>query len=282
MIIAKMSSKDYTTPMTQEHKNYNGRYQRQELFASLGETGQEKLCTATALIVGAGGLGSWASELLARAGCGTLRLVDDDVVDWSNLARQGMYTESDVTRGTPKALAAAARISQINSDVDVEAITLRVTPENIAELAVGVDVIVDGTDDWASRFLLNDFAISSGVPWIFAGVVQSQGHVMTVIPGKSACLRCVYETPPPKEGELAMKASTIGVLGGAVAAMASIEVIETIKILSGNIDSVSPYLTKLDLWTNRVQQLTISPKPQNNCPCCSERRFEFFDINTKS
>ena len=267
--------------MTQQQNNDSGRYQRQELFASLGAAGQEKLCSATALIVGAGGLGSWVSELLARSGCGTLRIVDDDVVDWSNLARQGMYTESDVIGRTPKAHAAAARIAQINHNVNVEAITSRVTTANIAKLAAGVDVIIDGTDDWASRFLLNDFAISSGVPWIFAGVVQGQGQVMTVVPGKSACLRCVYETPPPKESELEMKASSLGVLGGAVAAIASIEVIEAMKILSGNIDSVSPYLTKFDLWTNRVQQLTISPKPDNNCPCCVKRKFEFLDAETK-
>lgn len=266
--------------MTQERKNYNGRYQRQELFTSFGEVGQAKLCAASALIVGAGGLGSWAAELLARSGCGTLRLVDDDVVDWSNLARQGMYTEFDAIDGTPKVLAAATRISQINSNVNVEAIISRVTSENVAEFAAGADVIIDGTDDWGSRFLLNDFAVSSGKPWIFAGIVAAQGQVMTVIPGKSACLRCVYETPPPADSELAMKASAIGVLGGAVAAIASIEAVEAVKILSGNTDNVSPYLTKLDLWTNRVQQLTISSKnsdrkTDNNCPCCVQRNFEF-------
>jgi len=207
MIIAKMFSADYTTPMTKERENYNGRYQRQELFDSLGVAGQQKLCDATVLIIGAGGLGSWASELLARSGCGTIRLVDDDVVDWSNLSRQGMYTESDVINQTPKAVAAAARIAQINSNVNVETIISRATAANIAELGTGADVIIDGTDDWASRFLLNDFSISSGIPWIFAGVVQVQGHVMTIIPGKSACLRCVYETPPTKQSEMAMKAS---------------------------------------------------------------------------
>ncbi|MCK5114316.1 MAG: HesA/MoeB/ThiF family protein [Phycisphaerae bacterium] len=279
MIIAKFPPTDYTTPMTQRQNNYDGRYQRQELFALLGQSGQRKLCGATVLIVGAGGLGSWVAELLARAGCGKLRLADDDIVDWSNLARQGMYTEADVAAGKPKALAAAARISQINSNVEVEAITERATSGNIAELATGVDLIIDGTDDWASRFLLNDFAVSSGTPWIFAGVVQAQGHVMAVIPGTSGCLRCIYETPPPRDSELAMKASSLGVLGGAVAAIASMEVVEAMKILSGNADSVSPYLTKLDLWTNRVQQLTISPKPANNCPCCVQRKFEF--LNTK-
>jgi adenylyltransferase/sulfurtransferase len=175
----------------------NDRYIRQEQFAPIGPAGQARLREASVLIIGAGGLGSWSSNLLARGGVGRLRLVDPDCVDWTNLARQTMYTEADARASRPKAQAAAAALSAVNSDVRIEPIIDRATPENIESLAAGADVIIDGSDDWRTRFLINDVAVKQARPWLWAGVVECGGQTMTVLPGETACLQCVYDQPPP-------------------------------------------------------------------------------------
>lgn len=254
------------------------RYQRQELFSGLGRQGQRKLLNAKVLIVGLGGLGSWLSEMLVRAGVSTLRLVDDDTVDWTNIARQAMYDELDAAEHSPKVMSAAESLGRINHNVDVEPVQEKVSRDNIATLAEGMDLILDGTDDWTSRFLLNDYAVKMGIPWVFAGVVRAEGQMMPILPGQSACLRCVYESPPPPKQEKAEKASAVGVLVTAVAALAAMEANEAIKILTGQTQAVSPYLTKLDLWTNRIQQIDArAGASDNDCPCCKQRVFEFLD-----
>lgn len=260
--------------MTSQKTTPAERYRRQELFEPLGLAGQEKLSAAKALIVGVGGLGSWLGELLARAGVGTLRLVDDDVVDWTNLARQAMYDETDAKNATRKVHAARSQLARINSSVKIEALPEKVTAANIAELASDVDIILDGTDDWATRFVINDYAVRAGRPWIFAGVVQAEGQVMPYLPGRTACLRCIFESPPPAETEKSCKASVRGVLGPAVAAIAAIEAVEAIKILAGKADDVNMHLTKLELWTGRHRRIN-SDRPNPHCPCCSGRKFEF-------
>jgi len=250
------------------------RYDRQQAYVDLGAEGQERLSAARALIVGVGGLGSWLCELLARAGVGMLRLVDSDRVDWTNVHRQAMYDESDAEANRPKARAAARRLKRINSEITVEPLVAKMGADNIEELAGDADVILDGTDNFATRFLLNDYAVKANKPWVFAGVVRAEGQTMTVVPHRTACLRCIYEGPPPEGMEL--RAANVGVLGPAVAALASIEALEAMKILSGRLDAVSPYLLKLELWNNEVYRIDAAKASANlQCPCCVQGRFEY-------
>lgn len=243
-------------------------------YPPLGLPGQRRLAAASALIVGVGGLGSWTAELLARAGVGRLRLVDDDRVAPDNLHRQAMYNEADAAGGTPKAVAAQRRIAAINGTVNVEAFLCRLGRDNIASLADGMDLILDGTDNFATRFILNDYAVKHARPWVFAGVVGAEAQTMTIVPGRSACLRCVCETPPPVC--IDPNCRTAGVIGPAVAAISAIEAAEALKILSGNGAAASTHLLKFDLWTHQFQQVDASA-PAPACPCCQGRHFEYLE-----
>lgn len=247
------------------------RYDRQYRFAGLGADAQRRLLQARATIIGVGGLGSWLAELLARAGVGFLRLVDADVVEWTNLPRQAMYDEADARAERPKAEAAARRLAEIAGNVRVEVDTRRIDGACVGDVAGDVDLLLDGTDNFTTRFVLNDWAVSRGLPWIFTGVVGGEGQVFPIRPGSSACLRCVYETPPAPEKEL--RAANAGVLGPAVATIAAIEACEALKILAGRVEACSPRLLRLDLWGNRVQE--FEPRRRPDCPCCGQRRFEY-------
>jgi len=252
----------------------SSRYKRQIAFTGLGQAGQQRLSASSAIIVGVGGLGSWASQLLARAGIGRLRLVDDDRVELVNLHRQAYYTEPDAAAGVPKVQAAAKTIGRINSSVTVEPVTARLTADNVASLADGCGVILDGTDNFATRFVINDYGVRHGKPWIFAGVIAAEGQVMTILPGLSCCLRCLHDdveppgmtSQPPQADPTARE---VGVLGPAVATIAAIQASEALKLLTGQSALASPYLLKLNLWTNTIQRLT--PKPRPDCPCCGRR-----------
>ncbi|MBN1553106.1 MAG: HesA/MoeB/ThiF family protein [Phycisphaerae bacterium] len=253
------------------------RYQRQELFPGLGRSGQRGILNARVLIVGLGGVGSWLSELLVRAGVSMLRLVDDDTVDWTNIARQAMYDELDAAEHSPKVYSAAEYLGRINHNLDIEPKQTHLYEDNIARLADGMDLILDGTSDWSSRFLINDYAVKMDIPWVFASAVRDEGQVLPILPGKTACLRCVFETPPTPEEEKSEKASRVGILGTAVAAVAAMEANEALKILAGRTEALSPYLTKLDLWSNQVRQIPAVRDPKNTCPCCGQRRFDFLE-----
>ena len=250
------------------------RYHRQIVYAPFGVAGQQRLCAAKALVVGVGGLGSWVAELLARAGVGMLRLVDNDRVELVNVHRQTLYDESDAEAQRPKAQAAARRLRQINAAVEIQPVIERLTADTVARLAEGVDVILDGTDNFATRFIVNDFCVKNSLPWVFAGVVGAEGQVMSVIPGRTACLRCVYDSPAPPCVEPTCRAA--GVLGPAAAAIASMQAMEALKILAGSAGQVSPFLTKLDFWTNQLQRIDTSV-PAVNCPCCKQRLFEYLE-----
>jgi len=256
-----------------EKNNPDARYIRQVTFAELGEGGQAALEAGRVLVVGAGGLGSWMIELLARAGVGMLRIVDDDRVDWTNLHRQAMYDEAHAAARTPKAAAAAARVGRINSHCRVEAVEARVTAANVAPLAADADVILDATDNFATRFLLNDVAVKAGKPWVFTGAVRAEGQTMTILPGRTPCLRCLYEDPPPPDREV--RAATHGVLGPAVAALASVAACEAVKLLAGA--ATGGLLLRVDLWTGAVRSLDLSNARRADCPCCGERNFHFFE-----
>ncbi|MCP4379612.1 MAG: HesA/MoeB/ThiF family protein [bacterium] len=249
------------------------RYQRQMTFGEIGLSGQRALRAASALIVGVGGLGSWTAELLARSGVGRLVIADDDKVDLTNIHRQSLYDQADAAEASPKVQAAARRLAEINSTVTVEAHQLRVDATNITALAEGTDLIIDGTDNFITRFIINDYSVKHSLPWIFAGVVASEGQLMSILPSKSACLRCVFDAPPPPCTDPTCRQS--GVLGPAAATIASMQAVEAVKILSGNPDAVSPFLTKIDLWTNSIQRL--GTERSTKCPCCQSRHFDYLD-----
>ena len=252
------------------------RYGRQIAFGGLGLGGQRALRAGRVLVVGVGGLGSWASELLARAGVGFLRLVDGDTVGPTNLHRQGLYDEADASAAAPKVEAARRRLGRINAAVVVEAVAERLGRDNALRLAGDVDVILDGTDNWASRFLLNDLAVSLGRPWVFAGVVGAEAQVMTILPGRGACLRCIMDGPPPRCQDPTCDGS--GVLGPSVAAIASFQAAEAIKILARRLAEASPYLTKLDLWTNSLRRIDVGATARNRqCPCCGRGELDFLE-----
>ncbi len=250
------------------------RYQRQMAFAPLGYKGQAALSAGRGLVVGVGGLGTWTAELLARAGVGFLRLVDPDKVEEANIHRQGLFDEADAAAGTFKVHAAAGRIRRINRDVTIEASVARLTADNVETLAGDVSVILDGTDNFQTRFVINDYAVKTHRAWVFAGVVGAEAQTMTIVPGRTPCLRCVHDSPAPVCVEPTCRGA--GVLGPAVAAIASIEAMEAVKILSGNIEAISPYLLKLDLWTNALQRIDASvAASQVACPCCKGGHFEY-------
>ncbi|MHC4562717.1 MAG: HesA/MoeB/ThiF family protein [Planctomycetota bacterium] len=253
-----------------------GRYQRQVVFEDFGLAGQRALMAGRVLVVGVGGLGSWAAELLARAGVGFLRLADYDRVDLTNIHRQALYAEPDAAASRAKVEAAAERLRSINGDLTVEAVDVRVDRTNIADLADDVDVILDGSDNFAVRYLINDYAVKTGRPWVFAGAVGGEGQVMSIIPGHTPCLRCVLpEMPPPCRDP---NCRTVGVLGPTVAAISSLQAAEAIKILCGRLDVVSPYLTKLNIWGNRTQQIVVREQAKDtDCPCCKHQEYEFLE-----
>jgi molybdopterin-synthase adenylyltransferase len=255
--------------------NNLARYARQAAFDGLGPAGQKAIASGRALIVGVGGLGSWAAELLARAGVGSLRLADPDKVDLSNIHRQALYSEADAAAGLLKVEAARRRLGEINSGVAVETAAERVDHRNIARLAAGAGVIVDGTDNFAARFLINDYAVKSGTPWVFAGCIRAEWQTMAVLPGRSPCLRCLMDAPPPPCTEQTCRQA--GVIGPAVAAVAAFQAAEAMKILAGRADLVSPYLLKADLWANALQRLAWAEFRNLDCPCCAKGEMEYLE-----
>ena len=250
------------------------RYASQVAYPPFGLAGQARLRSGRVLVVGVGGLGCTTVDLLARAGVGLLRLVDDDSVSLANLHRQVLFDESDAEKKLPKVQAAANRIAAVNGEVRVEPRGVRLGAANAGDLADGMDVIVDGTDNFETRFILNDLAVERGLPWVFAGVVGGEAQLMTVIPGRTPCLRCVFDQPPPPCMDPTCTAA--GVLGPAVAAVASLQAMEVLKLLIGADAALSRCLTKMDLWTGQVQRLEMdSGQPAADCPCCKRRDFEF-------
>ena len=251
-----------------------GRYDRQINFESLGAAGQRRLQGGRALIVGVGGLGCTVADLLARCGVGMLRLVDDDTVQWDNLHRQVLYDEADAAAGTAKAQAAADRIAEINADVEVEPIVGRFDADTADRLARGIDVMVDGTDNFATRFVMNDLSVRDGVPWVFGGAVGAEAQTMTIRPGQGPCLRCVFDSPPPVCQDPSCRVA--GVVGPAVAAVAAFQAAEAMKILAAQPERCSPFLLKMDFWCNTIQRIDAARACEGvDCPCCKRHDFEY-------
>ena len=245
------------------------KYSRQVLFAGLGLEGQRRLRESRALVVGCGALGSFSANALVRAGVGRLTVVDRDFVEPSNLQRQMLFDEADALESLPKATAAQRHLRRINSDVVVEGRVADVTPDNVEELVSGADVVLDGTDNFETRYLINDACVKLGVPWIYAAAVGSYGATMPVLPGRTACLACLFPEPPAGAGETC---ETVVILSSAAAAVASLQVADALKVLGGALERVEARLFTVDVWENRVRTLRVG-SPVAGCQVCGSRQF---------
>jgi adenylyltransferase/sulfurtransferase len=247
------------------------RYSRQILFAGIGKEGQRRLLQARALIVGCGALGSAHAEALARAGIGKLRLADRDFVEASNLQRQTMFTEHDATEHTPKAVAAANHVNEINSEVKVEPEITDVNYSNIERLVKDCDVVLDGTDNFATRYLINDACVKHKINWIYGAAVGSYGVTMTVRPHQSPCLRCVFEEAPPAAS--APTCDTAGVIMPIISVVAAVQITEAFKLLTGQDEALHNSLMQFDVWRNEWRKINPGP-PSPDCVTCGLGRFE--------
>ena len=253
------------------------RYERQIRYPAFGLTGQERLAASRVLVVGAGALGSVIANTLVRAGVGTLRLVDRDFLELNNLQRQVLYDERDVEEGMPKAIAAAAKLRRINSDVTIEPLVADVDSNNIESLCESVDLILDGTDNFEIRFLINDASIKLEIPWIYGGCLGCDGQSMTILPKETACLRCLMMDGPPPPGTTPT-CDSAGILAPIINVIASVQVSEALKILSGNRDAVSRSLAVFDLWSNHMRHMNLATLRESvKCPCCLDHDFEWLD-----
>lgn len=256
----------------------NVRYSRQILFDGIGREGQEKLLASRVLLVGAGALGAAHAEMLARAGVGKLRIVDRDFVEITNLQRQTLYSESDAENRLPKAIAAKNRIAEINSETEVEAIVADVNHSNIEALIDGCDVVLDGTDNFQVRYLINDACVKRGVTWIYGAAVSGYGTTMTVRPGETPCLRCVFENMPGAGS--APTCDTAGVIMPIISSVAAVQVTEALKILTENLTALHGTLMQIDIWQNDWRKIKLKT-PREDCICCALKRFEHLDANAQ-
>jgi adenylyltransferase/sulfurtransferase len=245
------------------------KYSRQMLFQPIGPEGQVRLASAGAALVGCGAIGAATANLLVRAGIGRLRVIDRDFVEISNLQRQTLFDEPDAREALPKALAAERKLKTINSDVRVEGIVADLNPRNAQELLAGFPLILDGTDNFETRFLINDFAVKLGIPWIYTAAVSSYGVTMAVRPGQTACLACLLD----RSGDAGLEETcdTVGVLGSIVNLIASLQTTEAIKFLAGRADALHGRLISCDVWSGRIQ--SIPPDRNPTCRVCVHRDF---------
>lgn len=242
------------------------RYSRQTLFPPIGKAGQEKISSKHVLMIGAGALGSGNAEMMVRAGVGRLTIVDRDYVEASNLQRQQLYTEEDVTEKLPKAAAAEKRLRAINSDVKIHAYIADATPEKLAVLAEGVDLIIDATDNFETRMAINDISQKYKIPWIYGACVGSFGMTFTIIPGKTPCLNCLLKTVPLQ----GMTCDTGGIIGPAVQMVIAHQGAEALKILVEDWDAVRTSFVSFDLWRNQYTSMKMSKAKDSGCLSCGE------------
>jgi molybdopterin/thiamine biosynthesis adenylyltransferase len=247
------------------------RYSRQILFPGIGAQGQQRLAESRVAIVGCGATGSALAGLLARAGVGTLRIIDRDYVETSNLQRQSLFDEKDAAESLPKAVAAARKIAAFNSEIAIESRVDDLVPANIEPLLEGMDLILDGTDNFETRYLINDYAVEHALPWIYSAAVGSYGVTLNVVPEKTACLACIF---PDSPRGLVETCETSGILNSAVNLVASIAATETLKFLVEGVDTrqLRRTLLSFDLWTNEHAEIAAA-KPRPGCRACGERDF---------
>jgi len=255
--------------MPQNGSQDDSRYSRQTLFRGIGPEGQRKLAAARVAIVGCGATGSALAQLLARAGVGTLRIIDRDYVEPSNLQRQSLFDESDAAESLPKAIAAARRIATFNSQIVVESKVDDLVPRNIEALLEGMHLILDGTDNFETRYLINDYALNQSLPWIYSAAVGSYAVTLNVLPGKTACLACIF---PDSPRGLVDTCDTSGILNSAVNFVASVAATEAMKLAVGARDKLRRTLLSYDVWTNDYASVKTD-KPRPDCRCCQQRDF---------
>jgi adenylyltransferase/sulfurtransferase len=253
-----------------------GRYSRQELFAPIGAEGQARLRRSRVAVVGCGALGSALAEMMARAGVGALIVVDRDYVEESNLQRQSLFDEEDAARGLPKAAAAASRLAEINSEVAVRGVVADLAADNAAELLAGADLVLDGTDNFETRFLLNDVCLKAGVPWVYGACVGSYGLALLVRPRVSPCLRCVLEEMPGPGGPTC---DTVGVVAPIVHVVAGLQAAEALKVLAGRPQDLLPGVVTVDLWKGRFEVMDLGGRAPW-CPACTEGRYDYLSAGT--
>ena len=251
------------------------RYSRQTRFPPLGPDGQAKLAAARVAVVGCGALGSVVAMTLARAGVGFLRLIDRDIPELSNLPRQVLFDEADVAAGLPKAVAAAGRLATINSEISIEPVVADLSAANAADLLGGCDVIVDGSDNFEARFLVNEVACRRLVPWVHGGAIGAEGRVLAIVPGRTACLRCLIPEPPAA-GSLPT-CDTAGIIGPAAVVVGAVEAAEAIKLVVGAPEAASNRLLVCDLWNNVWRTVDLAPLVAAGCPTCRAADYPWLE-----
>lgn len=249
------------------------RYARQRLFAPFGQEGQSRLAASRVALVGCGALGTHLAQHLARAGVGRLRICDRDFVELNNLQRQVLFDEQDARDNLPKAAAAAAKLKRINGEIEIEGRIVDVNPSNVETLVGDADLVLDGTDNFETRFLLNDACLKLKKPWVYGGCVGADGMVLAVIPGKTACFRC-FVPDAPEPGSVAT-CDTAGVLGPAVGVVASLQAAEALKFLTGHPEALAEGLVTVDVWGNRQHVFRMARNPE--CPACGKGRYDFLE-----
>jgi len=255
------------------------RYSRQLLLSEVGREGQEKLLSSIVAVIGCGALGTVIASSLVRAGVGRVKIVDRDYIELNNLQRQVLFDEEDIARGLPKAIAAAEKLHKVNSQVEIEPLVADVNPGNVEEIIGDVDLVLDGTDNFETRFLINDACVKHGIPWIYGAVIVTHGMTMVIIPHRTPCFRCfLAEMPAPGS---TLTCDTAGVLGPAVNIVASLEVTEGLKLLMGKEEELHGRLIYVDAWRGTMEQLELE-KRDEPCPVCDLGRFEFLEAGKGS
>lgn len=251
------------------------RYSRQMAFASLGRDGQQRLTQSHVVVCGCGALGTSQANLLVRAGVGRITLIDRDFVDLSNLQRQSLFDQDDVQQHRPKSVAAAERLRKINDQIQVIPIVADVQPNNIESFVQQADIVLDGTDNFETRYLLNDACCKNQRPWIFGGCLGAMGQTMTVIPGTSACFACL--TPEPPEPGAVETCETGGILGTIIQSIAAIQVNEAIKLLACGMEAASTHLTVIDLWSMAFRRVDLSRLAGQGCEVCRHGKYDWLE-----
>ena len=252
----------------------NGRYARQVLFYGIGKEGQKTMMEKTVVLAGCGALGCTSANLLVRSGIKHLRIIDRDYLEESNLQRQSLFDEEDIKQNFPKAVAAQKKLQKINSLIQIESLVADLNPSNIDTLLRQVHLVVDGTDNFETRFLINDYCVKNGIPWIYGACIGSTGLTMNIIPSKTPCFRCILGTIP-LFGTYGT-CDTEGIIAPIASMIASIQVAEALKILTNNHDALSKGLLRIDLWRNEIKRMhTEEIKGETDCITCNQNYYEF-------